>query len=60
MFFGTDTPEAPDSDRESDDKKCRLNAMRYVLHLIPHKERDLKAVIGPIDLLDCWSSKHDV
>lgn len=51
MFFGTDTPEAPWTVIKSDDKKrARLNAMRYVLHLIPYAERDLKA-IGPIDPL---------
>lgn len=51
MFFATDTPEAPWTVIKSDDKKrARLNALRYVLHLIPYANRDLKA-IGPIDPL---------
>ena len=41
---------ALDSDQSDDKKRARLNAMRYVLHLIPYAERDLKA-IGPIDPL---------
>lgn len=51
MFFATDTPEAPWTVIKSDDKKrARLNAMRYVLRLIPYANRDLKA-IGQVDPL---------
>lgn len=51
MFFATDTPEAPWTVIKSDDKKrARLNAMRYVLRLIPYANRDLKAV-GVVDPL---------
>lgn len=51
MFFATDTAEAPWTVVKSDDKKrARLNALRYVLRLIPYANRDLKA-IGPIDPL---------
>ena len=51
MFFATDTPEAPWTVIKSDDKKrARLNAMRYVLRLIPYANRDLKAV-GAVDPL---------
>lgn len=51
MFFATDTPEAPWTVIKSDDKKrARLNAMRYVLRLIPYANRDLEA-IGAVDPL---------
>ncbi|MDO5532784.1 polyphosphate kinase 2 [Sutterella sp.] len=51
MFFATDTPEAPWTVIKSDDKKrARLNAMRYVLRLIPYENRDLEA-IGNVDPL---------
>lgn len=51
MFFHTDTADAPWTVVKSDDKKrARLNAMRYVLHKIPYKGKDLDA-IGPVDPL---------
>jgi polyphosphate kinase 2 len=51
MFFYTDTADAPWTVIKSDCKKrARLNAMRYVLHRLPYKGKDL-AGIGPIDPL---------
>jgi polyphosphate kinase 2 len=51
MFFYTDTADAPWTVIKSDCKKrARLNAMRYVLHKLPYKGKDL-AGIGPIDPL---------
>lgn len=51
MFFYTDTADAPWTVIKSDCKKrARLNAMRYVLHRLPYKQRDL-ARIGAIDPL---------
>lgn len=49
MFFHTDTADSPWTVVKSDDKKrARLNAMRYVLHSMPYKDKDLKR-IGPVD-----------
>ena len=51
MFFYTDTADAPWTVVKSDCKKrARLNALRYVLHKLPHNNKDLSA-IGPIDPL---------
>jgi polyphosphate kinase 2 len=51
MFFYTDTADAPWTVIKSDCKKrARLNAMRYVLHKLPYKNKDLDG-IGPIDPL---------
>lgn len=51
MFFYTDTADAPWTVIKSDCKKrARLNAMRYVLHRLPYKQRDLEK-IGAIDPL---------
>ncbi len=49
MFFHTDTADSPWTVVKSDDKKrARLNAMRYVLHSMPYKDKDIKR-IGPVD-----------
>jgi polyphosphate kinase 2 len=49
MFFHTDTADSPWTVVKSDDKKrARLNAMRYVLHAMPYKGKDLKR-IGLVD-----------
>ena len=49
MFFYTDTADAPWTVIKSNCKKrARLNAMRYVLHKLPYRGKDLKA----IDALD--------
>jgi len=51
MFFETDTADAPWTVIKSDCKKrARLNAMRYVLHKLPYKNRDLDKV-GKLDSL---------
>lgn len=51
MFFCSDTHDAPWTVVKSDCKKrARLNAMRYVLHTIPYKNKDLER-IGPLDPL---------
>jgi len=51
MFFYTDTADAPWTVIKSDCKKrARLNAMRYVLHRLPYRNKDLEG-IGPIDPL---------
>jgi polyphosphate kinase 2 len=51
MFLHCDTSDAPWTVIKSDCKKrARLNAMRYVLHRLPYKQRDL-ATIGPADPL---------
>jgi polyphosphate kinase 2 len=51
MFLATDTDEAPWTVVKSNCKKrARLNAMRYVLHLMPYPGKDL-AVIGKLDPL---------
>lgn len=49
MFFATDTADSPWTVIKSDDKKrARLNALRYVLHALPYKDKDIKR-IGPVD-----------
>lgn len=49
MFFATDTADSPWTVIKSDDKKrARLNAMRYVLHSLPYKDKD----VGRIGLVD--------
>ena len=49
MFFHTDTADSPWTVVKSDDKKrARLNAMRYVLHAMPYKDKDV-ARIGSVD-----------
>ena len=51
MFFHTDTAECPWTVVKSDCKKrARLNAMRYVLHTLPYKNKVLDA-IGTVDPL---------
>jgi polyphosphate kinase 2 len=51
MFFNTDTADAPWTVIKSDCKKrARLNAMRYILHRLPYRNKDTKA-IGQIDPL---------
>ena len=51
MFFYTDTADAPWTVVKSDCKKrARLNAMRYVLHKLPYKNKDLEH-IGTLDPL---------
>jgi polyphosphate kinase 2 len=49
MFFATDTADSPWTVIKSDDKKrARINALRYVLHALPYKDKDGKR-IGPVD-----------
>ncbi|WP_374383964.1 polyphosphate kinase 2 [Thermomonas sp.] len=49
MFFATDTADSPWTVIKSDDKKrARLNAMRYVLHSLPYKDKDVNR-IGMVD-----------
>jgi polyphosphate kinase 2 len=49
MFFATDTADSPWTVVKSDDKKrARLNAMRYVLHSLPYKDKDANR-IGMVD-----------
>ena len=49
MFFATDTADSPWTVVKSDDKKrARLNAMRYVLHSLPYKDKD-SSRIGRVD-----------
>jgi polyphosphate kinase len=51
MFAHTDTSDAPWTVIKSDCKKrARLNAMRYLLHKLPYKSRDL-GKIGQLDPL---------
>lgn len=51
MFLNTDTVECPWIVVKSDDKKrARLNAMRYVLQLLPYPNKN-EAAIGPVDPL---------
>lgn len=51
MFFHTDTADAPWTVIKSNCKKrARLNAMRYVLHKLPYKNKDT-ARIGNLDPL---------
>ena len=52
MFFHTDTADSPWTVIKSDDKKrARLNAMRYVLHAMPYKNKDAKHIGRVDDLL---------
>ena len=52
MFFHTDTADSPWTVVKSDDKKrARLNAMRYILHSLPYKDKDPKRVGEVDDLL---------
>lgn len=45
MFFHTDTADSPWTVIKSDCKKrARLNAMRYVLHKLPYKNKDINAI----------------
>ncbi len=49
MFFETDTADSPWTVIKSDCKKrARLNAMRYVLHKLPYKNKD-PVQIGKLD-----------
>ena len=49
MFFATDTVDSPWTVIKSNDKKrARLNAMRYVLHSLPYKDKDVQR-IGMVD-----------
>jgi len=51
MFFHTDTADAPWTVLKSDCKKrARLNAMRYILHKLPYKNKEA-AAIGQLDPL---------
>ena len=51
MFFHTDTADAPWTVIKSDCKKrARLNAMRYVLHRLAYKGKDVEA-LGALDPL---------
>ena len=51
MFFHTDTADSPWTVIKSDDKKrARLNAMRYVLHSLPYKDK-APARFGTVDTL---------
>jgi polyphosphate kinase 2 len=51
MFLHTDTSDAPWTVIKSDCKKrARLNAMRYLLHRLPYKNKDA-TVIGTVDPL---------
>ena len=45
MFFHTDTADSPWTVIKSDCKKrARLNAMRYVLHKLPYKNKELASI----------------
>jgi polyphosphate kinase 2 len=51
MFAATDTEDCPWTVIKSDDKKrARLNAMRFVLHALPYRDKDATR-IGPVDAL---------
>ena len=51
MFFDTDTADSPWTVVKSDCKKrARLNAMRYVLHKLPYRNKD-ELHIGKLDRL---------
>jgi polyphosphate kinase 2 (PPK2 family) len=51
MFLHTDTSDAPWTVIKSDCKKrARLNAMRYLLHRLPYRNKDV-SVIGTVDPL---------
>ena len=52
MFFHTDTADSPWTVIKSDCKKrARLNAMRYVLHALPYKGKDVERIGRVDDLL---------
>lgn len=52
MFFHTDTADSPWTVVKSDDKKrARLNAMRYILHSLPYKDKDVQRIGRVDDLL---------
>jgi polyphosphate kinase len=58
MFFYTDTADAPWTIVKSDDKKrARLNAMQYLLALLPYDGKDRSIVTGP-DPLIVGASAH--
>jgi polyphosphate kinase 2 len=58
MFFYTDIADAPWTIVKSDDKKrARLNAMQYLLELIPYDGKDTSIVTGP-DPLIVGASAH--
>ena len=49
MFFATDTADSPWTVVKSDDKKrARINALRYVLHSLPYRDKDIDR-IGAVD-----------
>ncbi len=51
MFVHTDTADAPWTVIKSDCKKrARLNALRYLLHVLPYEPKNLER-IGPVDAL---------
>ena len=51
VFFHTDTADSPWTVIKSDCKKrARLNALRYLLHNLPYRDKDL-TLIGPVDPL---------
>jgi len=51
MFLHTDTSDSPWTVIKSDCKKrARLNAMRYLLHRLPYKNKD-PSVLGSVDPL---------
>ena len=51
MFMHCDTSDAPWTVIKSDCKKrARLNAMRYLLHRLPYKAKDIQK-LGPVDPL---------
>ena len=52
MFFATDTADSPWTVIKSDDKKrARVNAMRYVLHALPYRGKDVERIGRVDDLL---------
>ncbi len=52
MFFATDTADSPWTVIKSDDKKrARINAMRYVLHALPYRGKDVERIGRVDDLL---------
>jgi polyphosphate kinase 2 len=52
MFFYTDTADAPWTIVKSDDKRrARLNAMQYLLSLLPYDGKDHGLVTGPDPLI---------
>jgi polyphosphate kinase 2 len=67
MFFHTDTADSPWTVVKSDDKKrARLNAMRYVLHAMPYKGKDVDRIrdvdnllVGRINIIH-ERDEHDI